>query len=52
MGSEILWDNVKFGSSDEIDNINLCEQWADVSLDLDDEQFNIDNKHVRFSSIN
>ena len=51
MGSDILWDNVKFGSSDEIDNINLCEQWADVSLNLDDEQSNINNKHVRFNSI-
>jgi len=26
VGSDIPWDNIKFGSSDEIDNINLCEQ--------------------------
>jgi sensor histidine kinase regulating citrate/malate metabolism len=26
VGSDIPWDNIKFGSSDEIDNINLCGQ--------------------------
>jgi len=30
------WDNVKSDSNREIDSIDLCKQWVDVCLNLDD----------------
>lgn len=51
MDSGSMWDNVKFDNNGEID-LDLYEQWTDASLNLDDGQSKISNKHNRFDIIN